>query len=76
MSANVTFSPTADGIFDDWFELYNPNSTAIALGGYTLTDNFTNTLRWSIPTGTVIAPHGYLLVWSDDDTNQTVRPTR
>jgi hypothetical protein len=71
MAANVNFlADPADGNFDDWFELYNPNSTVIALGGYTLTDNFTNTLRWTIPAGTVIAPHGYLLVWSDDDTNQ------
>lgn len=71
MAANVSaLADPADGNFDDWFELYNPNSTAIALGGYTLTDNLTNTTRWAIPAGTVIAPRAFMLVWSDDDTGQ------
>jgi hypothetical protein len=71
MAANVTaFVDPADGHHDDWFELYNPNTTAIDLSNYTLTDNQTNIVRWPIPAGTVIGPHSFLLVWSDNDTNQ------
>ncbi|HKS38498.1 MAG TPA: lamin tail domain-containing protein, partial [Verrucomicrobiae bacterium] len=71
MAANAsTLADPADGNFDDWFELYNPNSAAIDLSGYTLTDNFTNATRWAIPAGTLIAPHAFVLVWSDEDTHQ------
>jgi hypothetical protein len=71
MAANVTtMADPADGNFDDWFELYNPNSTATDLSGYTLADNLTNTTRWAIPAGTLIPPHAFVLVWSDDDAGQ------
>jgi len=71
MASNTGYlADPADGKFDDWFELYNPSSIAVDLGGFSLTDNPTNTIRWPIPTGTTIGPHGYLLVWADNDTNQ------
>src|SRR5262249_48194677 len=71
MAANATtLVDPADGKHDDWFELYNPNATAIDLSNYTLTDNPTNTVRWPIPAGTTIGPHAFLLVWSDNNTNQ------
>ena len=62
---------SADGHFDDWFELYNPNNLAVDLTGYALTDNLTNrTARWPIPPGTQIAARGFLLIWADNDTDQ------
>ena len=71
MAANTNaLADPADGRFDDWFELYNPNSTAIDLTGYTLTDNPTNLVRSVIPPGTTLAPHGHLLVWADKETDQ------
>jgi len=54
MAANTSFlvDPT-DGGFDDWFELYNPNSTNVDLTGYSLSDRLTGTSgRWDIPAGT------------------------
>jgi hypothetical protein len=57
----------ADGLYQDWFELYNPNDTAVNLGGYHLTDNLSQPTKWQIPPSTLIAPRGFLLVWADDD---------
>jgi hypothetical protein len=60
----------ADGLFQDWFELFNPNLTAVNLGGHYLTDNLGVPAKWRIPTNTVISPRGFLLVWADNNTNQ------
>jgi len=60
----------ADGQFQDWFELFNPNATAVDLSGYLLTDTLAVPNKWSIPTNTVIAPHSFLLVWADENGSQ------
>jgi hypothetical protein len=64
------FADPADGLFQDWFELYNPNPTAVNLGGYYLTDNLGNPTKFAIPTNTIIAGRGFLLVWADEDGSQ------
>ena len=64
------FPDPLDGLFSDWFELFNPNTNAVSLGGFFLTDNLTLPSKWPIPSGTVIAPRGFLLVWADNCTNQ------
>ncbi len=65
------FVDPADRDYDDWFELYNPNDYQINLGGYFMTDN-TNfpALFDRIPQGYVVPPHGFLLVWADNETGQ------
>lgn len=72
MAANTTLlADPADGHFDDWFELYNPNNAAVNLSGYSLTDNLAaGATRWPIPAGVSIPARGYLLVWADDETAQ------
>ncbi len=60
----------ADGNFEDWFELYNPGSNTVSLGGYFLTDELTNKFKFQIPPGVTIPPFGYLLVWADNETAQ------
>ena len=72
MAANThTIADPADGHFDDWIELFNPNDAAVDLGGFALADSLTNSFaRWPIPAGTLIQPHGYLLVWADNDVEQ------
>jgi hypothetical protein len=55
-----------DGQYQDWFELYNPNTNAFDLSGYFLTDTFAEPARSQIPLNTFIAPQGYLLVWADN----------
>jgi len=46
----------ADGHFEDWFELYNPGTNWVDLGGYYLSDTPTNMTQWAIPQGTTILP--------------------
>ena len=64
-----------DTLFQDWFELYNPNPTPVNLSGYFLTDSLSAPSKWTVPSGTVIAPGGFLLVWADNQTNQNTLDT-
>jgi hypothetical protein len=73
-----TLADPADNDYEDWFELYNPGSNTVALDGYWLTDNLTNKFQYEIPNNGhyVVPPHGFLLVWADNETgqNNTNRP--
>ena len=64
------FADPADGLFQDWFELWNPNPSAVNLGGFYLTDNLANPTKFLIPSNTVISAHGFLLVWADENVSQ------
>jgi hypothetical protein len=55
---------------EDWFELYNPGTNAVDLTGCFLSDSLTNTTHWPVPSGTVLAPGGFLLIWADGETGQ------
>jgi hypothetical protein len=68
----ITLTDPADGQFEDWFELYNPGTNAVDVGGYFLTDNLTNKFQFEIPNNGhyVIPAHGYLLVWADNESGQ------
>ena len=75
MAANAhTLTDPADGDFDDWFELYNPATNVADLAGYYLTDDLTNQFKYRITTNGahLIPPHGYLLVWTDEETAQNL----
>jgi hypothetical protein len=61
------FPDPAGNQFQDWFELFNPNPQPVNLAGYFLTDSLLLPTQWAIPTNTVIAPRGFLLVWADSD---------
>jgi hypothetical protein len=64
------FADPADGLFQDWFELFNPNTNSVNLSGFYLTDNLGLPAKWPVPLGTVIAPGGFLLVWADNQSEQ------
>jgi hypothetical protein len=68
----LTLADPADSQFEDWFELYNPGTNAVDVGGYFLTDNLTNKFQFEIPNnGHYIVPAGgYLLVWADNEAAQ------
>jgi len=71
MASNTNnLADPADGKFDDWFELYNAGTTTVDLAGYYLTDNLAKQTQYQIPPGYSILPHGHLLVWADNQTNQ------
>jgi hypothetical protein len=69
-NANAVADP-ADGDYEDWFELYNPTTNTVDLTGYTLTDVFGDPDKYTIPAGITIGPGGFLLVWADEESNQT-----
>ena len=68
-------SDPADGLFQDWLELFNPNADAVNLAGFHLTDNLSEPTKWQIPQGTVIAGQDFLLVWADNQPEQNVTST-
>ncbi|MCA9323445.1 MAG: CotH kinase family protein, partial [Planctomycetes bacterium] len=67
MSANHNVIMDEAGDFEDWVELYNDSANVIDLSGYFLTDDATLPTKWMIPSGTMIQPGGYLIVFADDE---------
>ncbi len=59
-----------DGSFQDWIELFNPNTYDVDLSGYFLTDTLAQPNKWQIPGNTIIPGSGFKLVWADNQTNQ------
>ena len=55
------------GDYDDWVELYNYGSEPVCIGGRFLTNGLAKHDSWMIPYCTVIAPHGFLVVWCDKE---------
>ena len=53
-----------DGDWEDWLELYNPDSEPADLGGHFLTDNPDNLTKWRIPDGTSLQPRGFLVIFA------------
>ncbi len=70
-----TLADPADGGFEDWFEIYNPGTNTVDLGGYFLTDSLTNKFQFEVPNNGhyTIPPGGYLLVWANNETGQNSR---
>ncbi|MEI7732437.1 MAG: immunoglobulin domain-containing protein, partial [Verrucomicrobiota bacterium] len=50
----------------DSMELYNPNTNAVDIGGWYITDDFYNPKKFMIPTGTVIGAGCYLVYTTND----------
>ncbi len=76
MAKNASF-PDPNSELDDWVEIYNPNDYAVDLGGMYMTDSHYSSgiSAWTQiptdnPTLTTIPPHGYILVWYDEDLDQ------
>ena len=54
----------------DVVELYNAGTASLDLSGWHLTDNFTDTIKWTFPDGTTIDAGGFLLVWCDGENTE------
>ena len=71
MASNDATIADQDGEFEDWIELYNNGAASIDISGYSLSDDGDNLAQWAFPAGTSVAANGYLVVWADNDEDQT-----
>ena len=55
-----------DGASSDWIELYNPDSNAVDLGGYFLTNDPAERTGWEIPTPTILPAGGSVIIFASD----------
>ena len=60
-----------NGNSSDWIEIYNAGEDSIDLGGYSLTDDPTDTTKYVIPDNTTLAGGQYLIVFAGDDADPT-----
>jgi hypothetical protein len=71
MASNTKTIESSSKEFSDWIELYNPDDTAVDVGGWYLTDDVSAPRQWRFPLDrpdeTTIPARGYLLVWADND---------
>ncbi|HUN81240.1 MAG TPA: lamin tail domain-containing protein, partial [Phycisphaerae bacterium] len=56
--------------FAPWIELYNPSAETIDLSGLYLTDNYSQPLKWPIPSGSQLCPGQWMLIWADNQPAQ------
>lgn len=54
---------------NDWIELYNNNNYFVNVGGWYLTDNTKEPIKWRFPDNTVLRPKSHLVIWADDKNN-------
>ena len=52
--------------YNDWLEIYNPGEDPIDISGYGLTDDLKRPTKWKFPSGTIVNPKSFLMVWADD----------
>ncbi len=64
---NLTVKADQEGGYDDFVELFNNSASAVDLSNYYLSDDAANPSKWPFPSGTIIQPGGYLIVWADND---------
>ncbi len=71
MADNSSTAYDSNGENDDWVELYNHTSTAKDLSGLYLSDDISNLMKWQIPLGTAVNANDVLIIWTDNDSEQS-----
>ena len=71
MAQNTKSLMDPQGEYDDWLELHNLSDAIVDLTGMYLSDDEGDPYKWAFPEGTTIPAGGYLLVWTDGDTEAT-----
>lgn len=66
MADNRTAVADSQGNHGDWIELYNRSEESVNLSGIYLSDDNDNLRKWKFPTGTILKPKGFLIIWADD----------
>ncbi|MEA3446125.1 MAG: lamin tail domain-containing protein, partial [Bacteroidota bacterium] len=61
---------------EDWIEIYNAGVNPVDIGGFYISDDFTDPALYQIPDtypdSTTIAPGGFLVLWADKDEEQGI----
>jgi hypothetical protein len=65
MANNDNAVPGPNNSHPDWIEIYNGGSETVDLGGLYLSDDPANPDKWQFPSGTIIEPYGFLVIWTD-----------
>ena len=68
---NLTGITNRAGQHTAWVEIYNPSTNAVSLDGLFLAVDYTNLADWAFPTGAVINPGEFKVVFADAQTNLT-----
>ena len=63
MAANKTVLADEDGAYSDWIEIHNPDTTAVEMAGWRLTDTAANLVKWVFPP-LILAPGEFRLVFA------------
>ena len=71
VASNRLSFPDGDGNRSDWIELFNPDTQAVSLAGWYLTDDPDNLTMWPFPSQAVIGAGDYLVVFASDQPTDT-----
>lgn len=76
LAVNVADALDNANQYEDWFEVYNPNSFNVNIGGYYFSDNPENPRKWQVPSfypdSVTIDAGGWILFYADEDMGQGV----
>jgi hypothetical protein len=67
MAVNSSTLADENGDFSDWIEIHNPDTSAIFLAGYSLTDDSTNATKWTFPAVILAADERIIVFASNKD---------
>ncbi|TVR84891.1 MAG: hypothetical protein EA412_00065, partial [Chitinophagaceae bacterium] len=70
MSSNHSTVSDNTGEYEDWIEIYNPDSADFSLAGHYITDDFSDPLKFQFDSNSldlVVPAGGYLLLWASGD---------
>lgn len=70
LASNTAVIADSYGDFDDWIELYNKGNTTIDLSAFSLSDDITDLDLFKFPSGTMLMPDSFIIVWADKDSAQ------
>lgn len=71
MADNDNTIADPQGDYDDWLELYNRTDNPISISGMYLSDDEEEPTKWQFPDNIEIPANGYLIVWLDEDLDDT-----
>lgn len=66
MASNDNTIEDEDGDSPDWIEVHNGTAAAVDLGGWYLSDDSSNLVKWAFPAPTVLQPDEYIVVFASD----------